>query len=362
MHALPRHRKDSPLRKLTPPVVALLVGAALSAALAYATAAPKNLGRAIDAQRALIAERPADSALENDLGSLLVLGDELVGAEEAYRRAIAIDDTNASAHYNLGLLLQKQGERRAALKEFKRTIELEPRHAWAHYQVGTIYDAQGHDSAARKAYAKALALDPALGNPEVNPHLIDNELATSAMLYSYHHYREELQPAKEFEEPARIARVLIDLPVSDADAVAAAAQAPGAEGGFVRGSGSPEGTGGEESAAAGESTTGEPEDGNSPESRVLTSKDLDPTRTSGQIVGGGAPARFGGGGKPVGGPITSGNRGRTRDTQPPLRPTLRTPSSAATPPPQLAPPTTFLPTSDSTGMMETHLVEIDEWS
>lgn len=362
MHALPRHRKDSPLRKLTPPVVALLAGAALSAALAYATAAPKNLDRAIDAQRALLAERPADARLENDLGSLLALNDDFAGAEQAYRRAIEIDGENASAHYNLALLLQKQGERRAALKEFKRTIELEPRHAWAHYQVGTIYDAQGHDSAARKAYAKALALDPALGNPEVNPHLIDNDLATSAMLYSYHHYREELLPEKEFEEPARIARVLIDLPVSEADALAAAAQAPGAEGGFVRGSGSPEDTGGEESAAAGESTTGEPEDGNSPDSRVLTSKDLDPTRTSGQIVGGGAPARFGGGGKPVGGPITSGNRGRTRDTQPPLRPTLRTPSSTGAAPPQLAPPTTFLPTSDSTGMMETHLVEIDEWS
>jgi len=196
MHApLPVHRKDSPLRKLIPPVVVLLAGAALSAALAFAAAAPKNLDRAIDAQRALVAERPADARLENDLGSLLALDDDFAGAEQAYRRAIEIDGENASAHYNLGLLLQKQGERRNALKEFKRTIELDPRHAWAHYQVGTIYDAQGHDSAARKAYAKALALDPALGNPEVNPHLIDNELATSAMLYSYHHYREELLPA-----------------------------------------------------------------------------------------------------------------------------------------------------------------------
>ncbi|MEO8198862.1 MAG: tetratricopeptide repeat protein, partial [Thermoanaerobaculia bacterium] len=356
MHAPSVHRKDSPLRKLIPPVAVLLACAALSAALAYA-AAPKNLDRAIAAQRALLAERPADSALENDLGSLLALGDDFAGAEQAYRRALELDGANSSAHFNLGLLLQRQGERRQALKEFKRTIELAPRHAWAHYQVGTIYDAQGHDSAARKAYAKALALDPALGNPEVNPHLIDNELATSAMLYSYRHYREELLPAKEYEEPARIARVLIDRPVSDADAVAAAAQAPGAEGGFVRGSGASQGTaGGEDTAAAGEADepmNGEPADGGAADARVLTSKDLDPTRTSGQIVGGGAPARFGGGGKPVGGPITSGNRGRTRDTQPPLRPTLRTLPSTG------APPTTFLPTSDSTGMMETRLVEID---
>lgn len=352
------------MRKLIPPAAVLLACAALSAALAYA-AAPKNLDRAIEAQRALLAERPADSALENDLGSLLALGDDFAGAEQAYRRALALDEGNSSAHFNLGLLLQKLGERRDALKEFKRTLELAPRHAWAQYQVGTIYDAQGHDSAARKAYAKALALDPSLGNPEVNPHLIDNELATSAMLYSYRHYREELLPAKEYEEPARIARVLIDRPVSDADAVAATAQPPGAEGGFARGSGAPEGAGGADAAAAGEtgeSTSAGPQDGDAPDARVLTSKDLDPTRTSGQIVGGGAPARYGGGGKPVGGPITSGNRGRIRDPQAPLRPTLRTPSSSGATPPQVAPPTTFLPTSDSTGMMEIRLVEIDEWS
>jgi len=350
------------LRKLISTVAVLLACAALSAALAYASA-PKNLDRAIDAQRALLAERPADSALENDLGSLLVLGDDLVGAEEAYRRAIAIDDTNASAHYNLGLLLQKLGERRDALKQFKRTIELAPRHAWAHYQEGTIYHAQGRDSAARKAYAKALALDPALGNPEINPHLIDNELATSAMLYSYRHYRDELLPEKEFEEPARIARVLIDRPVSDAEAVAVAGQETDS-GGFVRGSGAPQETGaaeaGAETADLSESAKPEPVDDESPESRVLSNKDLDPSRTSGQIVGGGAIARPGPANRNTGGQITSSNRGRTRDTQPQLRPTLRGPQTT-TPPPVTA-PTPFLPTGDSTGMIEIRLVEVDEWS
>ena len=351
------------MRKLIPPVAVLLACAALSAALAYA-AAPKNLGRAIDAQRVLIAERPMDSALENDLGSLLVLGDDLEGAERAYRRAIEIDGGNASAHYNLGLLLQKQGERRAALKEFERTLEIAPRHAWAQYQVGTIYDAQGRDSAARKAYAKAIALDPALGNPVFNPHLIDNEHATSAMLYAYHHYREELQPAKEFEAPARIAGVLIDRPASDADAIAAAGAQEG-DGGFVKGSGAPDSSGAGEisvdSGVADEKQQGESAGEAAAESRVLTSKDLDPSRASGQIVGGGSPGRPSSLNK--GGQITSSNRGRTRDTQQPVRPTLRPPSSTGSvPPPQVAPPTTFLPTSDSTGMIEVHLVEIDAWS
>lgn len=353
------------MRKLTSIPAVLLACAALSAALAYASA-PKNLSRAIDAQRALLAERPEDSALENDLGNLLVLDDDLAGAEQAYRRAIAIDDANASAHYNLGLLLQKLGDRREAAKQFERTIELQPRHAWAHYQLGTIYHHKGRESAARKAYARALALDPALGNPEINPHLIDNELATSAMLYSYRHYREELLPAKEFEEPARIARVLIDLPKGDADAVAdgdAPTGADAASGGFVRGSGAPPAHGKSESApevAVAESDTKpEPVDDESPDSRVLSNKDLDPTRISGQIVGGGAPARPGPANRNTGGQITSTNRGRTRDTQQQLRPTLRGPQTTA---PQVAPPTTFLPTSDSTGMIEVRLVEVDEWS
>jgi hypothetical protein len=353
------------LRKLTSTAAVLLACAALSAALAYASA-PKNLSRAIDAQRALLAERPADSALENDLGSLLVLDDDLAGAEEAYRRAIALDDANASAHYNLGLLLQKIGERREALKQFERTLELEPRHAWARYQMGTIYHAQGRESAARKAYAKALALDPALGNPEINPHLIDNDLATSAMLYSYRHYREELLPAREFEEPARIARVLIDLPRSETEAVADVASPDGAAGpggGFVRGSGTAPANAATaveaEIADDGADQKPEPLDDEGPESRVLSSKDLDPTRISGQIVGGGAPARPGPANRNTGGQITSANRGRTRDTQPQLRPTLRGPQ---TPAPQIAPPTTFLPTGDSTGMIEVRLVEVDEWS
>lgn len=348
------------MRKLIHSVAAMLAGAALFAALSYA-AAPKNLDRAIEVQRALVAERPADSTAENDLGNLLVLADEMEGAEQAYRRAIELDPENASAHFNLALLLQQQGERKEALKQFKRTLELDPRHAWAQYQIGTIHHAQGSDSAAKKAYAKALALDPQLGNPKVNPHLIDNDLATSAMLYAYHHYREELLPAKEFEEPARIAGVLIDLPAG----ATGDQTANGGEGGFVRGPGTPE-PAGDASGATVQSEKPEPMDDEvaaGAESRTLSTKDLDPSGAANQISGGGVPARAGAAGRATGGQITSGNRGRTRDAQPaPARPTLRGPSSGGSTSQPAAPPTTFQPTGDSTGMMEVRLVEIDEWS
>lgn len=341
------------MRKLIPPT--LLISALLAcAALAYA-AAPRNLGRAIEAQRALVVQRPADSAVENDLGSLLVLADDLAGAEQAYRNAIAIDAENAAAHFNLGLLLQRRRDRRAALKEFKRTIDLEPKNAWAHYQAGTIYDHWGLDFAARKAYAKALAIDPALGNPEVNPHLLDNELATSAMLYSYQHYREELQPAKKFEEPARIAGVLIDRPRSAGDATATQPDEGATEGGFVRSNGAPA-----ETQAEGEKSAPQ-DDGEDPAARVLSSKDLDPGRATNQVGGGAGPSSRGAAGS-AGGQITSGSRARIRDARsatPPTRPTLRGGQNPA-PMPAPPPPATFLPTSNSTGRMETRLVEIDE--
>ncbi len=344
------------MRKLIPSV--LLLGALLvCTALAHA-ATPKNLGRAIEAQRALVAERPADSAVENDLGSLLVLADDLAGAEQAYRKALELDPENAAAHFNLGLLLQKRQDRRAALKEFKRTIDLEPENAWAHYQAGTIYDHWGLDFAARRAYAKALAIDPALGNPEVNPHLLDNELATSAMLYSYHHYREELLPAKKFEEPVRIAGVLIDRPRTEGDTAATHPTEDVTEGGFVRSNGAPA----ETQAEGTESENSAPQDdGEDPASRVLSSKDLDPGRATNQVGGGAGPSGPGAAGV-AGGRITSGSRARTRDARaatPPTRPTLRGPNSGTTPPPA-PPPATFLPTSDSTGRMETRLVGIDE--
>ncbi len=347
------------MQKLIRPIAALLACVALSAALAFA-AAPKNLDRAIEVQRALLAERPADSTLENDLGSLLMLGDDFAGAEQAYRRAIERDGENASAHYNLGLVLQKQGERRDALKQFQRTLELEPRHAWARYQEGTIYHHQGRESAARKAYAKALALDPELGNPAVNPHIIDNELATSAMLYSYRHYRAELLPETGFEEPARIAGVMIDRPGSESEAVAAATGSESdRSGGLVRGEPGEERFIEDETVAIDSGFTKvEPADDPAPEARVLSSKDLDPGRASNQIVGGGVPGRSS---SATGGRTVTSNRGRTRDAQPsPVRPTLRGPGGNGTVQPPSSPPSTFLPTSDSTGMMEVRLVEIDE--
>jgi tetratricopeptide (TPR) repeat protein len=181
----------------------------LSAALAALAAAPPNLGKALDAQRKLAAERPQDAAVFNDLGNLLVLAGRLDEAEEAYRHAVELSPDRASARFNLGLLLQQKGELKEALPLYEETIELQPQHAWAHYQIGTILEARGQEAKAVDAYARAFALDPQLAFPEVNPHVIDNRLVTEAMLKAYRGDYAPPQAPKVYEDPLRIAALLV---------------------------------------------------------------------------------------------------------------------------------------------------------
>jgi DNA-binding SARP family transcriptional activator len=198
--------------------LSLVVLAALTAA-----AAPPNLPKTLEAQRQLAAERPEDPAVWNDLGNLLLLARRPAEAEEAYRRAVELDPERVSALFNLGLLLQQKGEQKEALELFDRVIEREPRHAWAHYQKGAIYEAWGREGQAIRWYADAFALDPQLAFPDVNPHVLDNKLVTEAMLRAYRDEGKAPQAPAVYEDPQRIASLLVPPPAppqDPADAVA----------------------------------------------------------------------------------------------------------------------------------------------
>ena len=193
------------MRKLPLPVASLL----LLLGLAAWAGTPVNLKSAIDHQRALAADRPTDAAAQNDLGNLLVLDGDLGGAEQAYRRAIELDPQRLTAQFNLGLLQQQRGENRAAMQSFRRVLEIDARHAWAHYQIGMIYQGGGVDDAAVRSYARAFALDPRLAQASFNPQLIDNPLATRAVLLAFREHASEVQAPPRFEERDRIARLLV---------------------------------------------------------------------------------------------------------------------------------------------------------
>ena len=194
-------------------VIAVLVAAVAIAAYA---AVPPNLSKAIEAQRRLITERPQDSAVYNDLGSLLLLADRPDEAEAAYRKAIELDPDKVSALFNLGQLQQQRKEYREALSLYQRVVENQPGHAWAHYQIGTLYERWEQEGKAVEHYAQAFALDPQLAFKEVNPQIVENKLLTESMLKAYEESPGQPQAPRYFEERDRIVGLLVPLPQPEA--------------------------------------------------------------------------------------------------------------------------------------------------
>jgi tetratricopeptide (TPR) repeat protein len=352
--ARPRHRLLAVAVAWVAVLSAIVLGLAGSGRELRAEVSTEGLARAVAAQRQLVLDRPADATAHEDLGSLLTLTGDLAGAEEAYRAAIAIDPESASAHFQLGSILERRGDERKALAEYRRAIKLDDAYAWAHYEAGSIWARWGIDSLARKSYARALALDPSLGDPAVNPHILDNKLATTAMILAYRKYQPEVSAPRTFHEPARIAALILDQPpigdrVAEEETAPAAIEEPG---GYAR---LKEGAEPRMDDPDGIEVEGETE------ARVLTPGDLDTTSNSGQVVGGAVVGVRGGG-------EAAADRAKARAaarqaasrsgaTEPPtgspisLNPMFQNPSAGGG-------GTTFTPSAESTGRLEVRLEEI----
>jgi DNA-binding SARP family transcriptional activator len=213
------------VRRRTLSILAISLVCVVALVVAALAAAPPNLTHALEAQRRLVTEHPNDPAVYNDLGNLLLLAHQPADAETAYRKAVELDPKRTSALFNLGLLLQQRGKPKEALDSFRQVLEAQPEHAWAHYQIGAIYEAGGQESKAVDEYARAFALDPQLAFPEVNPHVVENKLVTEAMLRAYRQdYGVPMAPSV-YEDPHRIAALLVPPPQPLADAAKDAAAA-----------------------------------------------------------------------------------------------------------------------------------------
>lgn len=333
--------------------LAFTLGAALLAVtgIAALAAAPPNLTKALETQRRLTGERPQDPAVFNDLGNLLVMASQNAEAETAYRQAVELDPQRVSALFNLALLLQERGERREALRLFKQVTELEPTHAWAHYQMGALYEAWKSEGKAIEHYARAFALDPQLAFSEVNPHIVENALVTEAMLQAYRGDYAPPQAPKVYEDPARIANLLVPPPaVRPADAGAAADPAAGRA---------------DVTARPGQARPGQQMQG-AAGNRVIRPGDLDPSSTAGQAAPqGGARSPYNDGrrgsqpgtgqvgqGFGVPGAVAPGTR-TLRDFGQPQNPRPVQPGTVITPPPGGV---YYRPEPPSTGRLDLRLV------
>lgn len=182
----------------------------LLALLTLGAAAPPNLAEALATQRALVIERPADWSAYNDLGNLLVLAGDLEAAEGAYRRAIELDPAGTPARFNLAVLLQQRGMWKSAFAELRDLLEVDPWHARGHYQLGLLHAQRRNRGEALEHYARAFALDPTLTFARVNPHIIDNELATEAILLSQRYLETPSATVPRlYGEPERIAALML---------------------------------------------------------------------------------------------------------------------------------------------------------
>ncbi|HSM50939.1 MAG TPA: hypothetical protein VLA75_06015, partial [Thermoanaerobaculia bacterium] len=279
------------MRRLAFPMLLLLAASALVAA------SPAVLGPVLEEQRARVAAEPGNVAALNDLGNLLLLAGDRAGAEAAYRHAVDLDPGFAAAHFNLGLLLQEEGARFGAYRAFRATLKADPTHAWARYQLGTIYSGWRLKSLATRSYARAIAAEPRLADPRFNPNMIENRLATEAMLTASTRYGSETSAPRAYAERERLARALVGakpaaeptetLPRAEAQPLPAAQAAPerpperaapSLRGATFASEDDPV------AAAAEERKPGQELEGGYLEVRVLDESGLEPGTFSGQVV------------------------------------------------------------------------------
>lgn len=192
-----------------------LAAALLAAPLLLGAAPSAPLEQVLAAQRELVAETPGSAAALNDLANLLAETGELEEAEETYRRAHALDPSRPEPPFNLALLLAAADHPREARKLLKSMLKEHPEHAWGHYQLGTLQQAKGSRNRALRSYREAFRLDKSLTDPRHNPHVLDNKLATPAMLQAFSLIAPTVTAQRIYAEPSRITGLLLPRLTAD---------------------------------------------------------------------------------------------------------------------------------------------------
>ena len=116
-----------------------------------------------------IMENPGDKAfLLCQLGVVLVMLQDLNGAEESFLQVIELDDEIPESYYNLGLLYQNQKNYEKALTFYKSVIEINPNDTETYEMMGECCQALSNNRDAIAFYDAALRLNPKSLNAAVN--------------------------------------------------------------------------------------------------------------------------------------------------------------------------------------------------
>ena len=101
-----------------------------------------------------------DSAVEADLGSVLLAQGQTDLAIRLYTRASTQEPANARYVYCLGAALERAGKMEEAVKELKRSIGLDPSRPDAYLELAQLYRRAGHEAESRNALREYLRFMP----------------------------------------------------------------------------------------------------------------------------------------------------------------------------------------------------------
>ena len=116
--------------------------------------------QAIKQYQNIIRIRPDSAKGEVDLGSALLEGGDLDGAEEAFKKALILEPESSRAHLRLGSLYLKRGQKESALIHLESAQTLSPEDVSIVNNLGTLYDQMGKYPEAIKQFNHAIELMP----------------------------------------------------------------------------------------------------------------------------------------------------------------------------------------------------------
>lgn len=103
--------------------------------------------------------QPESADLHGILGDILALQGKDMDAIKAYEQAIVLDEYLPWIHNNLGVILLEGDQNGLAIEQFQSSIELNPLHTAAYRNLGNAYYTQEKWDDAAATYQKALELD-----------------------------------------------------------------------------------------------------------------------------------------------------------------------------------------------------------
>ena len=171
--------------------------------LAAAAHRAGRLDEAISSYLRLLAVKPYNAELHNNLGVALRLIGKLDAAVAHHRQSLELDPDNPSLHSNLGNALRMANRTREAVRHHLQAVALKPDYAEGFFNLGLCLRDLGRADEALACLSKALALGPQNKRARVEiaiTRLTQGDLARGFAEYEWRKQLDDV-PAPEFRQP-----------------------------------------------------------------------------------------------------------------------------------------------------------------